>query len=218
MRKCVKILSIILLVFALVLSLFACRTGAFWRGQGNDTRSVDADIEQTNGSEKYIVYAALNASGEPITPPEVGDPEATEAYAVVGYTGLVAELTIPAQYDGKDVTKVIAAPTGSNYLLYRDVDSLGAPIPYTGDDARLRNNPVVTSIVFGSNVASVGAGVCVGMVNLTSVSFARTSGVVVGASAFSACYALTSVSFACEEASASIGSGNFSGVTPTYAS
>ena len=184
MRKYGKIVLIIVLAFTLVFSLFACKTGAYWQGQGDDTRGKDADIPTVNGSEKYIVFAALDSSGNLIAS---GSSTETAAYAVVGYTGLVAELTIPAQYDNKNVTKVLVAAPYSAYKCYMN----GAA--YTGDDARLANQTVVTSIVFGSNVAMVGAGVCAGMVNLASIKFGSASAVELGDKAFSACTALTTV-------------------------
>ena len=85
MRKYGKIVLIIVLAFTLVFSLFACKTGAYWRGQGDDTRKQDADIPTVNGSEKYIVFAALDSSGNLIAS---GSSTETAAYAVVGYTGL----------------------------------------------------------------------------------------------------------------------------------
>ena len=187
MKKTIKILFATLLIAAIAILCFSCGTTAIWQEKKNDTDGIQADTQEVNGSAKYIVYAALNASGNLITHPAEGDPEATAAYAVVGYTGLVPELVIPAQYNGKNVTKVLIASPYGDYYCYRD----GAA--YTGDDARLQDNTVVTSIVFGSNVLSVGAGVCTGMVHLQSVTFTASSAVVLGDAAFSACYALTSV-------------------------
>ena len=165
MKKILSIALLILLVLSLTLALFSCRTSAIWQRQGDDTQQIDVDTQKVNGSEKYIVYAALNEDGDLITHPEEGDPDETAAYAVVGYTGVVAELVIPATYDSLPVTKVLIASPYSSYYCYRN----GAA--YAGDDARLANNPVVTSIVFGSNVTFVGAGVCAEMRNLTSVHF-----------------------------------------------
>ena len=175
MRKYGKIVLIIVLAFTLVFSLFACKTGAYWRGQGDDTRKQDADIPTVNGSEKYIVFAALDSSGDLIAS---GNSTETAAYAVVGYTGLVAELVIPATYNSLNVTKVLVATPYSDYYCYRD----GAA--YSGDDARLANQTVVTSITFGSNVTFVGAGVCAGMVNLTAVHFEHAQAGVTCTNAF----------------------------------
>ena len=165
MKKILSIVLLILLVLSLALSLFACSTSAIWQRKSDDTQKIDVDSQKANGSEKYIVYAALNSEGNLITHPAEGDPDETVAYAVVGYTGLVAELVIPAQYNGKNVTKVLVAAPYASYYCYCN----GAA--YSGDDARLANNTVVTSIVFGANVTFVGVGVCAGMVNLTSVHF-----------------------------------------------
>ena len=178
MRKTLKLVLLTILILALTLTFFSCRTSAYWQKQSNETQKQNANTQKTNGSEKYIVYAALNSSGNLIPRPAEGEPEATAAYAVVGYTGLVAELVIPATYNSLNVTKVLVATPYSDYYCYRD----GAA--YTGDDARLANQTVVTSITFGSNVTFVGAGVCAGMVNLTAVRFEHVQAGITHTNAF----------------------------------
>lgn len=169
MRKS-RIVIISILSILCLAAFFSCTTTAKWQSQYSDTDSgTSVSSEAANPSAKYIVYAALDSAGNLITRPVSGEPAATEAYAVVGYTGLVAELVIPSQYGGKNVTKVLVASPYSNYYCFRD----GAA--YSGDDARLANQTVVTSIVFGSNVTFVGAGVCAGMVNLATVRFANAN-------------------------------------------
>ena len=219
-RKLLIVLSVIM-ILGLSLSLFACSepTTALWQGQGDDTRDREADVTQVNGSEKYIVFAALDSSGNFI-PTESSATVA--AYAVVGYTGTVAELTIPSTYldttlyaSPRNVTKVaVCESNGTGYAAYK-LSRNGAT--YTGDYAPLANNPVVTSMVLGTNVSSVGALVCVGMTNLTTITFENTSGVTVGANAFLACTSLSRVSFACASGAVTL-NGNFSGLTITYAS
>ena len=177
---------IIVAVMVLCLLLFAsCKTSARWQDQYSDTNNAqDVSSDATNPSAKYIVYVALDSSGAYIVK-NAGTTVAS--YAVIGYTGLLAELVIPAEYQGKNVTRVIVLPDYTSYECSMD----GAA--YTGDDPRLANNPVVTSIVFGSNVVSVGAGVCAGMVNLNTVRFTASSAVTLGHAAFSACNALETV-------------------------
>ena len=197
MKRFREITILILLISALTLALFSCGTAAYWQRQGDDTQDIQTDVATVNGSEKYIVFAALDENGDLIASGAATD---AAAYAVVGYTGLVAELVIPATYtdttiymaaEGDDhslpVTKVLVATPYSNYKCSMDGSA------YSLDDARLQNNPVVTSIVFGSNVATVGAGVCAGMVNLKSVTFTASSAVTLGHAAFSACNSLTTV-------------------------
>ncbi len=203
MKKAVKFILLTVLILALTLTLFSCRTSAYWQEQSDETQKQNANTQKANGSEKYVVYAALNASGNLITRPAQGEPEATAAYAVVGYTGLVAELVIPATYNGLNVTKVLVATPYSDYYCFRD----GAA--YTGDDARLANQTVVTKLTFGSNVTFVGAGVCAGMVNLTEVAFTSSGAVSLGDRAFSACTSLRTVSGSWQPAA---------GATPFFAS
>ena len=203
----IAIISILLILCLLAFS--SCATTARWQNQYSDTDGENVGTVNNNPSAKYIVYAALDGSGNLIS---AGSATETVEYAVVGYTGLVAELTIPSQYDSKNVTKVLVAAPYSAYKCYSNGTS------YTDDDARLANNTVVKSITFGSNVEFVGAGVCAGMINVETVSFLCTTGVEIGANAFAACSSLTAVSFACSSASAVIGAGNFTGITPTYAS
>lgn len=179
-------IAIIILTIILCLSLLSsCVTTAKWIDQPSDTNEKDVNTVPANGSEKYIVYAALDSSHNLIA----SDDTTTETaeYAVVGYTGRVAELVIPAQYDNKNVTRVILATPYENYKCYMNGAS------YTDDDARLTNKPEVTSIVFGSNVAFVGAGVCAGMINLTKVTFTAASAVTLGDAAFSYCVGLRQV-------------------------
>ena len=85
---------------------------------------------------------------------------------------------IPTTYNSLNVTKVLVATPYSDYYCYRD----GAA--YTGDDARLANQTVVTSITFGSNVTFVGAGVCAEMINLTTVHFEHVQAGVTYTNAF----------------------------------
>ena len=184
MKRFVSVFLPLILVVALSLAFSACATSAIWVKQTDDSSEKEAPISEVNGSAKYIVYVALDQSGNYI---EKNASTTVDSYAVIGYTGLVAELVIPAQYQGKNVTRVIVLPDYTSYECSMD----GAA--YTGDDPRLANNPVVTSIVFGSNVVSVGAGVCAGMVNLNTVRFTASSAVTLGHAAFSACNALETV-------------------------
>ena len=219
MKKVLKGTLLFLLIVALMLTLFSCSTAALWQEQREEERDRDATIGQANGSERYIVYAALDSSGNLIP----SDSEtATAAYAVVGYIGMVAELVIPATYKDAtlnasacNVTKVLVCDAdGTSYGAYKCSVNGAA---YTGNYDRLVGNTVVTSIVFGSNVTYVGDGVCVGMVNVTSVKFASTTFVTLGQNAFAACPAITSVSFSCAAGNVTL-NGNFAGLTPTYAS
>lgn len=215
MKNVCKITLLILLIAALVLALFACGTTAYWQEQDADTRDIDTDIADVNGSAKDIVYVALDSSGTEIT---AGSDTVAAAYGVVGYTGSVAELVIPSTYRDDairaadlPVTKVLFVSSYAAYKCSQDGAS------YSGSDARLRNNPIVTSIVFGSSLNNVLAGTCFGMTNLKAVTFKNTTSVTVGQSAFDGCFALESVSFACPSGSVTL-NGNFSGLTPTYAS
>ena len=168
--KRTMITSIILvLICAVSLTLFSCGTVAYWQRQGDDTKKVETDIAEVNESAKHIVYAALDSSGDLIAS---GDSTTAAAYAVVGYTGTPKHLVIPDSYldaainaEELPVTKVLVADPYSSYKC-----SLNGAA-YSGNDARLANNTIVTDIVFGENVVFVGAGVCAGMVNLTGVHF-----------------------------------------------
>ena len=197
MKKVWKVWILILLMAALTLSLFSCRTGAVWQRQATDTQDIETDVAEVNGSEKYIVFAALSSSGELIAATD--DSTVAAAYAVVGYTGLVAELVIPARYTD---TTIYTAASGTNHSLpvtkvlvlssYSSYKCSMDGAAYSGNDARLANNTVVKSIVFGSNVASVGAGVCQTMINVESVTFKKAN-VGLGGYAFAYCTRLATV-------------------------
>ena len=205
MRKNKTVIISIVLILCLF-TLFSCTTTAKWQDQYSDTDSgKNVSVDPVNPSAKYIVFAALNSAGNLITRPAEGEPEATTAYAVVGYTGLVAELVVPSTYNSLPVTKVLVASPYSDYYCYRD----GAA--YTGNDARLANQTVVTSIVFGSNVARIGEGVCNSMINLASVTFSRS--VTLEDYAFLNCGALASVGGTYAWGSATASSTAFFGCT-----
>lgn len=221
MKKFVSvILSIILMIGVLTLFFSCAKTSALWQENKEDTRGKEADITEVNGSENDIVFAALDSNGRFIAS---GSATVAVAYAVVGYAGTVAELTIPATYqdttineNALPVTKVLTCESdGTSYASYK-ISRNGAA--YSLHYAELAHNTAVKRILFGSNVEYVGACVCMGMTNLEGVSFACTSGVEIGKNAFVACPSLTTVAFACDAQSATIGSGNFTGLTPTYAS
>ena len=183
--KRLKVLLSIVLTLVVAFSLFACSTTALWQRQGNDTQKIDVDSEKVNGSEKYIVYAALDESGDLIAS---GAETTAAAYAVVGYTGLVAELVIPSTYRDATIND-LALPVTHVLVVapYADYQCSRNGAAYTGDDARLANQTVVTSIVFGANVIFVGAGVCAGMTNLTTVHFEHVQAGVTATNAFLGC-------------------------------
>lgn len=196
MKRFGRIAILLLLISALTLALLSCGTTAYWQRQGEDTQDIETDVATVNGSAKHIVYAALKTvNGDYVLKTGADSEVTTTAYAVVGYTGLVAELVIPEKYDNKDVVSVLACSSEEvagvskygDYELYMD----GAA--YTGQYAPLVNNSVVTSITFGTKVVKVGAGVCAGMVNLAKVTFTASTAVKLGHAAFSACNALTTV-------------------------
>ena len=199
-----SLIAVLVLITLCALALAACvPTVASWTNQNTDTGTIDANVTKVNGSEKYIVYAALKTvNNQYVLKGSADSGVATTAYAVVGYTGLVAELVIPAQYAGQPIVQVLTLSSreddngisryGSDYMLYSNNAS------YTGQYAALRNNDVVTSIVFGTNVAFIEGGACAGMTKLTSVTFTFvesnvSSDVSLGNAAFGACAALTSV-------------------------
>lgn len=224
MKKVVLLILSIMLIAALSLVAVSCKTTAYWVEQTRQSSGEDARIGRVNGSEKYVVYAALDDEGALIA---AGDTETeAAAYAVVGYTGLVAELTIPDVYtdttiytaaEGDDhslpVTKVLAPAPYASYKVSQN----GAA--YTHDDARFQHNTVVKSILFGANVTYVGSGVCVGLTNLETLEFASETEVEIGANAFAATPALRDVTFACAQADVTL-NGNFSSIASfiTYAS
>lgn len=224
MKRMICLILSVLLIVALAFAVTACKpTVAYWNEQTQESSGEDAQIAPVNGSAKYVVYAALDEDGALIAASD-NETEAA-AYAVVGYTGLVPELKIPDTYtdtaiyeaaEGDDhslpVTKVLIATPHASYKCSMN----GAT--YSGDDPRLQNNTVVTSIAFGENVTYVGAGVCMGMTNLVTLTFASTTVVELGSSAFAATPALFDVSFDCQQEDVTL-NGNFASIARfiTYA-
>jgi len=219
MRK--SLITILLLITLCTLLFTSCVTTASWVNQNTDTDTADVNVTKVNGSEKYIVFVALDSSGNCIVK---NTATTAVAYAVIGYTQLVAELVIPSRYTD---TSIYTAPSGTDHSLpvtqvrlepnYANYKCSVNGAAYTGDDPRLNGNTIIKSIVFGSNVTRVKSGVCVGLLNLTSVRFDTTSAVTLEEAAFAACPDIEAVSFAGTSGSVTL-NGNFVGITPTYAS
>ena len=194
MKKTLKTILILLLIAGVALMAASCGTLALWRDQGDDTREKEADVTTFNPSAKYIVYAALNGAGSLV--PSGGSGVA--AYAVVGYTGTIEELEIPATYQDTSihanalpVRKVMVV--SSSYSAYRCSRNGAA---YTGDEANLnneQNSTILKSIVFGSNINYVGKGVCGALLNLEKISFTSSSAVILDECAFMYCPKLATV-------------------------
>ena len=204
MKKIRMICALLLLLSLFTVALCACRTSANWRNQYNDTDQSSIDTVKANGSEKYIVYAALKTVQNELEEDEYAFMNSTDvsndvtptAYAVVGYTGLVAELVIPASYNDKPVKQVMVCSSRevegvSKYAADYVLSQNGSD--YTGQYSTLANNTIVTSIVFGENVEYIGAGVCHSMINLTTVTLTNAN-VALGGYAFGNCVSLATVS------------------------
>lgn len=79
-------------------------TFAKWKDTASETKDIDVDIQDVNPSEKYLIFCGLNSSGDFTSLSS----EIVE-YAVVGYmsAGMVWEVKIPEEHNGKNVTKIL---------------------------------------------------------------------------------------------------------------
>ena len=165
MKNKALLISIIAICVTATLAL-AVTTYALWEKQSEDFIEVQIPTDEFNPSAKYIVYKGVDANGA-----FTEDEASIVSYAVVGYSGIVEELVIPAEYNGKAVTKISSSSDQTTVAL--------------------AGNQIVTSIVIPSSVTQIDQGVCVNMLRLKSVKILGTEGIVIQDLAFAGCVELT---------------------------
>lgn len=164
------LISIILLCVTVALAV-AVTTYAVWERQAEDFIEIHIPTNDFNPSEKYIVYKGLDASGN------FTDEEGSiTAYAVVGYSGLVAELVIPETHNELPVTKISSSSDQIN--------------------TALAGNQIITSITIPGSVVQIDQGVCANILRLKSVKIQGTEVITIQDLAFAGCVELTE--FECE--------------------
>ena len=161
-KKKVLLISTIVLCVAIVASL-AVATYAIWQKQTEDVIDVEIPTTDFNPSLKYIVFQGLDSEGNftDVNP---------ASYAVVGYSGLIAELVIPSEHLGLSVTKITVSPTQIN--------------------TNLAGNQIVTSMVIPSTVTQIDTGACANMVALKSVIILGEEDITINNLAFAGCVEL----------------------------
>lgn len=193
MKIWTKIILIIICV-AVSASLVVVNTYAKWQNERTAAQTVDIPGTAWNPSESYIVFAGLNSSNEIVT----SDLNYSDIinFAVVGFTGTVAELVIPSEitvsYNEVEITgsvvQILAG--GSSGFYFQDGEE------YTGDygEVDLKNNQIITSLYLPATITYIGASVFMGCVNIASIEL-ETSVVPInmGDYAFSDCISLSSV-------------------------
>ncbi|MFI3228824.1 MAG: leucine-rich repeat protein [Bacillota bacterium] len=122
-----KKILIILLIVVVLLSVGGITAYALWESQTEDTEDSATITVTYEESQKYLVYE------------EVED----GTYYVVGYTGLMPNVVIPATYNDKAVTGIA---TGA-----------------------FMNNKIIESVTLGANVAEVEYYAFSNAVNLASL-------------------------------------------------
>ena len=160
-----KTTLIIIIVCAVVLVTAIVATSlAIWIPRPSTDDEEEIPTEQVNPSAKHIKYVALDENGN-VT---LGS---AEAYACVGYDGLVEELNIPSSYNDKPVTKILIDT--ENYA-----------------DARFSGSPVVTRIIIPKSVTFIAAGVFANIPNLKKVTIKGDGNISIGDGAFAGCVSL----------------------------
>lgn len=96
------------------------------------------------------------------------------SYALVGYTGIVAELVVPSTYRGLAVTKIC---NSNNYA-----------------KESFANNPIITTIVIPSSIKSIADGTFANLSALNTVYFKGIGEIRLGKYCFMACSKLKTVS------------------------
>lgn len=143
-KKILIIVISVVIVCAITATVLSV-TLAKWQTKADQTIKVDMDVVDYNPSAQYIIYRGLTSDGA-----FTDDTAAISSWAVVGYKGLVAELVIPAEHEGKPVTHILASDT-----VVED---------------RLSGNPIITEMTIPHTVIYIGSGVCSMMTELKTVS------------------------------------------------
>ncbi len=154
-----KVFAIVIVLIA-ILGAITSSTYAVWQMQAETSIDLELPIAEFNPSEKYLVYYGLNAEGA------FSDTDIV-SYAVVGYTGLVAEVTVPSEYNGLPVTEIAVHP---DYAQMRFAES-----------------PVITAMYIPSTVKKITAGACRNMPYLKEVIFYGDTAIILDDYAFAFC-------------------------------
>ncbi len=169
---------LIVLSSVLLIGAVAGVTYAVWQKISSANTELQVPIDEYNPSAKYIIYAGLDIDGN-----FSSDSGAeTVSYAVVGYSGLVAELHIPDAYNDLPVTKICTPNSSSDDYRYR-----------------LNGNPVVTEISIPATVTEISEGACANMSLLTKVTVRGNNETTISLKdlSFANCPLLLSENFVC---------------------
>ncbi len=172
LNKKMLIMGIILLTVALATAV-AVTTYAVWTQQTEDSTDIRLPQGDLNPSAKYIIFRALDAEGN------FTDGEAV-SYAAVGYTGLVAELVIPEEHEGKAVTRVTVDGTQSAYSYFAGnqvVTSISIPASVTRiDDGTFANMTYLRKLILVDSAVEleIGMGAFAGCIALNELSGTRS--------------------------------------------
>jgi len=167
-KRQIALLTSIIILIAVVLAGVCTITYAVWTKNATAEKEVELDVDKYNPSEKYIVFQGLNSQGElTLNAADI------VSFAVVGYSGLIAEVKIPSTHENFPVTKICVSDTEF--------------------DCRLNGNPVITSLVIPESVTEITAGACANMSLLNSVTIEGTTELTIGALAFANCPNLTKI-------------------------
>lgn len=151
-----------------VCGFYIAKTYAYWSEKTEDIVELEVPLDESyNPSLKHIIFQGIDDAGNFVAENDAA------SYAVVGYSGLVGEVSIPDTYKGKNVTCILAP---------------------TADGVRyaLNNNLIITTLIIPSTVVKIGAGACSNMINLTKVTVeGNTGSLEMGSCAFAGCINLT---------------------------
>lgn len=129
-----------------------------------------------NGNFDYVIKAPSSLTDD--TSSLLVCEKEINSYALVGYTGTVAELVVPSIYtdaSGKDfnVTRICSS---NDYA-----------------DESFANNPIITSIIIPASIESIADGTFANLSNLRTLYFSGTGTIRVGQYCFMACQKLEKV-------------------------
>lgn len=161
---------LLIAIFVTVLVVGASVAFALWPSAAEETHNDITDHSgDWNESAGYITFE-LNASGD--------------SYAVTGYTGKIANLIIPSEYQGKPVT-MIKGSIGN----LRSITSLVIPASVTTieNNAFINSLNLVTVEIKGDSGLNIGKNCFRGNVELKTVTYTAGRISSLGAGAFANC-------------------------------
>lgn len=202
-----KILRYILSVLILVVTVTVATSMsivayAVWVRNISPQESILIPSEDFNSSAKHILFVALDISGNMIE--KSNTVTGVNSFGAIGYTGILSELEIPADFAVNESTAQAIWGIGAftknvtfvGALDNEDIASyhvlMDGAVYNHNDSAPFANNQIVTELKIGVNVERIAKGAFVNMRELNYLNILGLGEITIGDYAFMGCNKLTS--------------------------